>query len=128
MTSLLPLLTARAALVPALALAALGCTALADTDAPAPADGPVACILEIDRDGGLTVIEGVVTADRALTGSYALAVTRGGARINQGGPLTPAPGETLRLGEVRLNGPASGLAAELTLTLGGRDYACASDL
>lgn len=115
--------------LPLVVIAALvGCTAIAAADDPAsPSDSP-ACLIDVTSRNGLLLIEGEVTSDTSLFGTYALSVQRGGAVINQSGLVSVAPGETLRLGTVRMNGPISGLEATLTLTVDGEEIACDSPL
>jgi hypothetical protein len=110
-----------------LAALALGCTAIAGQGGQT-AEGPLTCTVETTARGGMLTLEGVVTSDDAVRGDYHLRVARGGTLLNQGGPFRLSPGETARLGQVTLNGPASGLDAELTLEVSGRTYHCPADL
>ncbi len=48
--------------------------------------------------------------------------------MNQGGQFALRPGETGRLGQVMLNGPAAGLEVDLTLEADGRTIRCPVDL
>lgn len=111
----------------ALCMATIGCTAIAATDTQRDADTPVACTLSVTSERGTLLIEGIVSAETSLFGTYALAVTRGGASINQSGLLDIDAGETVTLGNVRMNGPILGLNASLILTVDDEDYACERD-
>ncbi|MBF9057669.1 hypothetical protein HKCCSP123_00600 [Rhodobacterales bacterium HKCCSP123] len=117
----------RIALATGLAAFALGCTALADQSG-APERGPLSCSVDVTGRGGMLTLEGVVTSNAALSGEYRLRVERRGTLMNQGGPFRVAPGIPARVGQVTLNGPASGLDAELTLEVSGRTYRCPVDL
>ncbi|GAA5075052.1 curli-like amyloid fiber formation chaperone CsgH [Roseibacterium beibuensis] len=121
--------TLRAALGTALAAAALGCTAIAETGSTHATPGPVACAVAVTPSGSSLVIEGVVEAREPLVGSYSLSVTGPGTRMNQGGPIAVDAGETLRLGRVQMGGTATnGLTAELTLEVDGETYRCPAEI
>ena len=115
------------ALATGLAAFALGCTALAD-QAGTPGTAPLSCSIDVSSRGGMLTLEGVVTSDTALSGEYHLRVERRGTLMTQGGPFRVTPGSPARVGQVTLNGPASGLDAELTLEVSGRTYRCPVDL
>ena len=109
-----------------LAALVLGCTAIAGQSArqgPMPA-GPLSCHVETLSRGGSLTVTGHVAATEAVAGDYHLRVSRGGVLINQGGSFALRAGETAELGAVTLNGPASGLAVDLTLETGGRSLRC----
>ena len=120
-------LTLKTTLIPALAAAALGCTAIAGQTGTA-AEGPVACSVEVTARGGMLTIAGLVTSDDPVAGTYQLRVARTGTLMNQGGPFRLAAGETARLGQVMLNGPASGLDVDLTLEVDGDTLRCPVEL
>lgn len=117
----------RTAIAAGLAALALGCTAVAGGSTGAP-DVPFACSVEVTARGGLLTLQGVVASDRALDGRYHLRVARNGTRLDQGGPFRLSPGQTVRLGQLTLNGPAAGIDADLTLDVGGQSYRCPVDL
>lgn len=109
-----------------LAALVLGCTAVAGPSG-GTAQAPLACSVEVTARGGLLSVEGVASSDTALDGRYRLRVARGGARLEQGGRFSLSPGDTVRLGEVTLNGSAAGLDADLTLDVNGQSYRCPVD-
>jgi hypothetical protein len=121
-------LTPKLALGGVLTALALGCTAISAQTGAGLARGPVACSVDMTARAGLLTVEGVVTATEAISGSYHLRVARGGTLMNQGGSFDLRPGETARLGQVTLNGPASGLEVDLTLEADDRTIRCPVDL
>lgn len=120
-------LTPKLALGGALTALALGCTAIS-AQTGANAQDPVACSVDITVRAGLLTLEGVVTSSEPLSGSYQLRVARAGTLMNQGGPFAVRAGQTERLGQITLNGPASGLEVDLTLEAEGRTIRCPVDL
>lgn len=111
----------------ALSALALGCTAIAGQSGGAPATS-LNCTVDVTARGGMLTLEGVVTTTEALSGTYHLRVARAGTLMNQGGPFALHPGQTERLGQVTLNGPASGIDVSLTLEANGRTTRCPVDL
>ena len=120
-------LSPKAALGTALTALALGCTAIS-AQSGGTAEAPIACTVDVTSRGGMLTIEGVVSASEAVSGTYHLRVARGGALMNQGGAFALRAGETRRLGRVTMNGPASGLEADLTLDISGMTARCPVDL
>ncbi|MBF9031206.1 hypothetical protein HKCCE3408_12460 [Rhodobacterales bacterium HKCCE3408] len=100
----------------------VGCGALAAQTGQGGA--PVACRVDATRTAHGLVVEGVATALAPVSGSYALSVDGPGTRLNQGGPLVLAAGETATLGRVTLGGNAARADATLTLQIGGRTFVC----
>lgn len=90
--------------------------------------GGVRCAV-VTRDLGDAVeISGKVTADRAVSGAYALSIRQSGsagqAMIDQSGDFTAGPGRTVTLGEAVLGGAPAGYRAELELTVNGQRLRC----
>lgn len=85
---------------------------------------PLTCVIDVTSRGGMLTVEGVLSAEETVAGTYNLSVTRQGAELNQGGPFAVRAGTTERLGRVTINGPASALDAELTLEVNGRTASC----
>jgi hypothetical protein len=114
----------------AISTAVLGCTAIsAETDtvtreAHAQSAAPIACAININTSGNGLLLEPVVQATTAVSGIYQLRVEGPGTRMNQGGPFTARPGQTVELGRMQMSGSAASLNAELTLTIDGRNYSC----
>jgi hypothetical protein len=109
-----------------LAAFVLGCTAIAgqaDRSVPPPV-GPLSCHVETLGRGGSLTVTGHATATEDVVGTYHLRVSRAGILMNQGGDFALGAGETVRLGVVTLNGPASGLEVDLTLETGGHALRC----
>lgn len=89
-------------------------------------DGPVRCEIEETAAGGMTTLEAVIHADRAVAGSYAFSVEGGGgsnsATINQGGDFEVEPDEPAVVGTVSLgNGVYD---ATLEVTVDGETLTC----
>jgi hypothetical protein len=90
------------------------------------AHAPASCEIIVDRTSHGVRITPVVHADRAMSGGYALVVTKTGASgssdINQGGPFDAARGERVKLGasEFSLERGAR-FRAVLTITENGRE-------
>jgi hypothetical protein len=128
------------ALVLGLALAGMSAAAFglpasgagADAEAATPASGnrsaPLACEIVLDERRGSTTIEGRVTSDRAVRGSYRLAIRSssraGSTAISQSGDFDARPGVPEVLGQTTLAGPRGNFTAELELTVGGRRLTC----
>ncbi|MFN3953092.1 MAG: curli-like amyloid fiber formation chaperone CsgH [Pararhodobacter sp.] len=101
----------------------------AGSPAVAPAtNGPVRCEIRIDEARGATIIEGHVSADRPVRGSYRLAITSrssgGQATINQSGEFTAGPREPSLLGQTMLGGSRASHRAELDLQIDGQRLRC----
>lgn len=117
--------------------AACGVTALqADSRKPSEnqvlsASGaePVRCEIRIDEARGATTIEGHVSAERPVQGSYRLAITSrssgGRATISQSGEFEAGPRAPVMLGQTTLRGPRASHQAELDLRIEGRRLSCA---
>ena len=90
------------------------------------AAGPIHCQMRAETSGGMTSLEGIVHADRTVSGSYRLRVKSSGASgsssIDQGGDFTAGPGTPATLGTVTLSGAR--FDASLTVTVDGRTTAC----
>lgn len=98
---------------------------------PIPASdraGPVRCEIVLDERRGSTTIEGRVTAERAVSGSYRLAIrsasSAGTSAISQSGDFDARPGAPAILGQTTLAGPRGNFRAELELDVGGRRLTC----
>jgi hypothetical protein len=120
-------LTPKTTLGAALAAIALGGTAISAQSGGAN-DLPITCSVDVSSRGGMLTIEGVLAAQANVSGTYHLHVSGRGAELNQGGPFSVRAGATERLGRVTINGPASGLDAELTLDVGGKTARCPVNL
>lgn len=96
------------------------------------AAGPVRCEIRADASDGMTSLEGVVHADKAVSGSYRFRVESFGASgrsdIDQGGDFTAEPGRPATLGSVMLDSRGGRYDASLTVTLEGRTIECADPI
>jgi len=114
-----------------LGLALVAFTAACTAEATAPA-APVACAVALDAVPGGTRIQGQVTANRAVSGSYAMAITSrssgGSASIRQSGDFTARAGETTRFGETRLTGSPAHQQVDLEIRVDGQRLSCARPL
>lgn len=132
MTTRSPMLMGLAALVLtacAMALSGPGAISQAHVIQGVPIQGtvqklPLACSLTARAEGAGTVLQGHLEAREALSASYALRVRGPGVSIDQAGSLSLAAGESAVLGQAFVSGPGDALDATLTVTAGGRSYAC----
>jgi hypothetical protein len=103
--------------------------AVAATTTPGSGDGPVQCEIRKTNANGMTMLEGVVRADIALSGTYQFQVAgRGGggsSNISQGGYFSAAPGTEVTVGSVMLSNAS--FDASLELIADGKTIACAND-
>ncbi|GGL71160.1 curli-like amyloid fiber formation chaperone CsgH [Wenxinia marina] len=90
-----------------------------DTAQPEAARAAIGPDCRLERDGGTW--RAIVAADAAVSGSYALDLSRPGLSMRQDGPFSAAAGETLLLGEATV-GDVPG--ASLSITVGGRTRDC----
>lgn len=128
LTGRLPALVLGGAVV-ALAAAACGIPATqAGTAGTRAADGPVRCEISITDARGATTIEGRVSADRTVSGTYQLAISSrssgGQAMINQSGEFTASPAEPALLGQTTLGGSRAQYAADLDVRVNGERLRC----
>jgi hypothetical protein len=131
MTNLPPLSLGFAAfVVTACAMAVVGPgvgPSAAHETSPTVAEGsslPFSCALRARQEGGSVVLEGLVTAREAVSGTYEMRVRGPGVSIDQAGGLSVAASETVQLGEAMMSGHASDYDTSLTVTIGGQTYAC----
>jgi len=103
----------------------MACTAGATDTAQigATASSP-ACEIITRNLGGMTVIEGVVTSDKAVSGSYSLRVSGSGTNIRQGGEFDAAANEKTVLGKVSLGGSTRAYDIDLKVEADGRTLPC----
>lgn len=91
-------------------------------------NAPVRCELILDETRGATTIEGRVSADRPVSGSYRLSITSSGAggqaSISQSGDFQAGPDRAAVLGTTTLAGTPARHRAELELTLPGESLRC----
>lgn len=89
---------------------------------------PLRCELRIAERGATTVIEGRVSADRVVQGSYRLAIAArssgGSAMINQSGEFEARPGMPAELGQTTLGGSAAQYRADLEIRVDGQRLRC----
>ena len=83
-----------------------------------------ACEIVTSKTSGMTIIEGVVTSGKAISGTYSLRVSGSGTNIRQGGDFDAAPNEKTALGKVSLGGSASDYDIDLKVETGGRTVPC----
>ena len=90
--------------------------------------GPVHCEIQATTSGGMVTLQGVVRADKAVSGSYTFRVESAGGSgnsdISQGGDFSARAGDPATLGQVMLGGNGSIYDARLEVTAGGRTYRC----
>ena len=122
--------TGKRILIPAATLllgAAAAATAVGAGQAGS-SDGPVRCEIQAKNAGGMITLQGVVHADKAISGSYTFQVESAGGSgstdISQGGGFSASPGNAATLGQVMLGGYGSIYDASLEVTAGGKSYRC----
>jgi CsgH protein len=108
---------------------AAGCAAT--TTAPPTAStrsyAPLACTLNVDQNGRMVSFQGSVQANEALSGTYSLTLRGGGTNIRQGGPFSARSGETVTVGQANLSGTPASYDANLSITVNGTTFNCASN-
>lgn len=128
MTTRAPFLLSMTALLLTACAMALGAPDRGGPPAPSVAGEagtlPLSCALLATPQGGGVRLEARLTAREALSATYELRVRGAGVSVDQGGELALAARESALLGEATLSAPLSALEAELTVTSGGRRYAC----
>lgn len=109
----------------AFALTACAVALGGEARAPVAGTGPFTCALVAEAQaGGGTRLEARLSAREALQASYDLRVSGPGVSIDQGGDLSLGAGESAVLGEANVSTRASALDARLSVTAGGRTFAC----
>ena len=91
------------------------------------ARGPVRCEIKVTSLGGGVELQGVVFADAAIHGAYALQVSSAGggrSNINQAGRFSAGPDGPVKLGSVRLGGDNGTYRATLKVTWNGEEIEC----
>lgn len=121
--------TGRSAAIATALLLGLGGAAAIGAGQTALSEGPVRCEIVTSTSGGMIVLESVVHADRAASGTYdftvAAAGSGGSSDISQGGEFFASAGETVSLGQVSL-GAGSAYDAELEISFDGETERCAT--
>jgi len=92
------------------------------------AHAPVRCVINSGSSGGMLTLQGLLSADIDVAGSYQFAVRNAGgggsANISQGGDFALLAGETVTLGQVMLGNNGSIYDARLTVTVDGETLEC----
>ena len=99
---------------------AAACSATADTRTASP----VTCEIALDAIPGGTRVSGILTAGRAVAGTYDLQIRSGSASIRQGGDFEARPGERITLAETELVGPRAGQQVALEIRHDGERQSC----
>lgn len=117
------------ALILGLSVAGFSACGLAAGETRGGAAPPIRCELILDEARGATTIEGRVTADRPVNGSYRLTISSisngGRSVINQSGDFRAAPGAPAILGQTTLGGSRAQYRADLELSVPGERLSCA---
>lgn len=122
--------TGRRMLIPAATLLLGAGTAATSVGAgqAGSSSGPVRCEIQATTSGGMVTLQGVVRADKAVSGSYTFRVESAGGSgssdISQGGDFSARAGDPTTLGQVMLGGNGSIYDARLEVTAGGKTYRC----
>lgn len=91
-------------------------------------DAPLRCEIALEHVNGGTVIEGRVSSDTSVTGTYAMAITSrssgGTSTIRQSGDFEASAGETATLSGTRLMGSPASHSVDLEVRVGGRRLSC----
>lgn len=98
------------------------------TAASTASAGPLRCELILSESRGATTIEGRVSSERAVTGTYRLSISSassgGRAMINQSGDFEARPGAPAVLGQTTLGGNRGQYRADLELSVPGQRLTC----
>ena len=118
------------------AILATACTIPATAQNTGPNTGtnaghaPLRCEVALEDLGGATRIQGRVHSDRAISGTYTMAVTSrsagGMANIRQSGDFQAAPDTPALLGETRLMGRPDAQSVDLEIRVEGTRMTCAA--
>lgn len=112
----------------ALAGFAAACTTASATDTARTA--PIRCEIALDAVAGGTVIGGRVTADHAVSGTYAMQITSrssgGRSSISQSGDFEIGAGRTETIAETTLSGTPAAHSVDLSIRVEGRSLSCAN--
>ncbi|MCB1406675.1 MAG: hypothetical protein KDK01_10560 [Rhodobacteraceae bacterium] len=91
-------------------------------------DTPLRCEIALEPVAGGTMIEGRVTSNSAVTGTYAMAITSrssgGSTTIRQSGDFEASAGAPATLSETRLMGSPASHSVDLEVRVGGRRLSC----
>lgn len=91
-------------------------------------NGPVRCEISITDTRGSTTIEGRVNTERAVSGTYRMAISNrssgGQAMINQSGDFTASPNAPAILGQTTLGGSRGQYRADLEVNVNGQRMRC----
>lgn len=90
------------------------------------AGSQVQCEIATKSSGGVTVIEGIVHAQKSTTGTYTMKVSGPGANISQGGDFETTADRATVLSSVALSG--TGQRIDLDVTAGGETASCSKRL
>lgn len=94
----------------------------------ADADAPLRCEIALEPVAGGTMIEGRVTSNTAVTGTYAMAITSrsagGSTTIRQSGDFEASAGTPASLSETRLMGSPGSHSVDLEVRVNGRRLSC----
>ena len=100
----------------------------ASTAASTTSAAPLRCELILSEARGATTIQGRVSAERPVAGTYRLSISSsssgGRAMINQSGDFEARPGAPAILGQTTLGGPSGQYRADLELTVPGQRLTC----
>ena len=113
-----------------LIVAGLGLAAATGATATPPAaeTAPIACDVAVDQNGRMVSFQGRVQASHDLTGTYSLTLSGGGTNIRQGGAFAADAGDIVTLGQANLSGTPDRYDVDLTLSIDGETYSCATNL
>jgi hypothetical protein len=91
-------------------------------------DAPLRCEIALEPMMGGTMIEGRVSSNTSVTGTYAMAITSrssgGTSTIRQSGDFEAAAGETATLSGTRLMGSPASHSVDLEVRVNGRRLSC----
>ncbi|PVH29321.1 curli-like amyloid fiber formation chaperone CsgH [Pararhodobacter oceanensis] len=112
-------------------VAAVACgipASIAGTNSNTSAQQPTRCEISLERVQGGTMIEGRVTSDTTINGSYTMAITSrssgGSTTIRQSGDFQATPGTPAILSETRMMGAPGNHDVDLDVRVSGRALSC----
>lgn len=106
----------------------LAATNSATATPPAADPAPIACDVAVEQHGRMVSFQGRVQASEDLSGIYSLTLSGGGTNIRQGGPFAAEAGDIVTLVQANLSGSPGRYDVDLTLSIDGETYSCATSL
>ena len=102
------------------------------SNAHSTTDTPVQCEISVSQGQYGTTYEGIVHADHAAHGTYAMKISKrgsgGSSMINQSGDFSLRAGDSETVGRATFGGSPSRVNAELSVRWNGQTLTCDTDI